>query len=104
MPIRGPLMATVAMSPAIRTRTLRSLYAAIKPSRMLTLRTADCLHSSLATKNFRSISIGRWCSCSVGRSDFSHTDAYCVDGSRQLGLPATVDQSKYDTNIKAWPD
>jgi hypothetical protein len=23
---------------------------------------------------------------------------------RQLGLPATVDQSKYDTNIKAWPD
>jgi hypothetical protein len=23
---------------------------------------------------------------------------------RQLGLPATVDQSKYDTKIKAWPD
>src|SRR5215510_5807704 len=52
------LMATVAMSPAIRTRTLRSLYAAIKPSRMSTLRTADCLHPSLATKNFRSISTG----------------------------------------------
>ena len=38
---------------------------------MLTLRTADCLHSSLATKNFRSISI-------FGRSDFSRTDTHCV--------------------------
>ena len=66
------------MSPAIRTRTLRSLYVAIKPSRMLTLRTADCLHSSLATKNFRSISIGRWCSCSFGRSDVSRTDAHSL--------------------------
>jgi hypothetical protein len=62
MPIRGPLMATVAIPSHIRTRTLRSMYTAIKPSRMSTLRIADCLHSSLATKNFRSISTGLWCS------------------------------------------
>src|SRR6516162_11719078 len=41
-----------------------SLYAAIKPSRSLTLPTANCLHSSLLTKNLRSISTGAWCSCS----------------------------------------
>ena len=74
IPVRGPLMATVAMSPDIRTLALRPWYAAIKPSRMLTLRTVDCLQSSLATKNFRSISIGPWCSCSLGRSNFSRTD------------------------------
>jgi hypothetical protein len=62
------------MSSDIRTRALRPWYAPIKPSRMLTLRTADCLQSSLATKNFRSISIGPWCSCSLVRSDFSRTD------------------------------
>jgi hypothetical protein len=70
----GRMMASVAISPDIRTRTLRPWYAPIKPSRMLTLRTADCLQSSLATENFRSISIGPWCSCSLGRSDFSRTD------------------------------
>jgi hypothetical protein len=80
MPIRGPLIATVATSPAIRTRTLRSSYTAIKPSRMLTLRTAHRLHSSVATMNFRSISIGLWCGCSFGRLDFLRTDIYCVDG------------------------
>jgi hypothetical protein len=78
IPVRGPLMATVAMSSDIRTRTLRPWYAAIKPSRMLTLRTADCLQSSLATKNFRSISTGPWCSCSFGRSDFSRTDTHVL--------------------------
>jgi len=65
-------MAIVAMSPDIRTRTLRPSDEAIKPSRIPTLRTADSFHASFATKNFRSISTGQWCSCS-GRSDFSST-------------------------------
>src|SRR6516162_6927820 len=64
--------------PAIRTRTLRSLYAAIKPSRSLTLPTANCLHSSLLTKNLRSIPTGAWCSCSFGRPDFSRTDIHRI--------------------------
>jgi hypothetical protein len=62
----------------IQTRTLRSLYAAISPSRMLTLRTADCRHASLATKNFRSISTGLWRSCNFGRSEFSPTDTHVL--------------------------
>jgi hypothetical protein len=70
IPIRGPLMAIVAMSPDIRTRTLRSLYIAINPSRTLTQRAADRLYALLATKNFRSISTGLWRSCSFGRSGF----------------------------------
>src|SRR6516225_1217776 len=70
IPTRGPLMATVAMSsPAIRTRTLRSLYAAIKPSRSLTLRTANCLHAPLVTRNLRSIS-----TVPLFNSNFSRTD------------------------------
>src|SRR5262249_54000710 len=90
-PVRGPLMAIVAMSPDIRTRTLRSLYTAIKPSRMLTLRTADCLHSSLVTKNFRSISTGPCCSCSFSRSDFSRTDIHRVDGTRAASLSRSTE-------------
>src|SRR6516165_54010 len=78
IPIRGPLMAIVAMSsPTIRTRTLRSLNAAIKPSRSLTLRTANCLHASLATKNLRSISTGP-----LSNSNFSRTDIHGLRGWR----------------------
>jgi hypothetical protein len=97
------LMATVAMSPDIRTRTLRSWYTAISPSRMLTLRTADCLHASLATKNFRSISTGLWRSCNFGRSEFSptHTHVLMEVFTRAAAL---IDQLKYDVNIQAWPD
>ena len=87
-------MAIVAMPPDIRARTLRSLYTAINPSRMLTLRAADCLHASLATKNFRSISTGLWRRCNFGLSEFSPTGrATCVDGSLV----------NYDANIQAWP-
>jgi hypothetical protein len=78
IPIRGPLMATVAMSPGTRTRTLRSLYTAINPSRMVTLRTADCLHALLATKNFRSISTGLWRSRTFGRPEFSSMDTHVL--------------------------
>jgi hypothetical protein len=94
------LTAIVAMSPDIRTRTLRSLYIAINPSRMFTLRTADCFHSLLATKNFRSISTGLCCSCSFGRSDFSRTEIHGVDGTRA----AALDQRKYDADMRTWPD
>ena len=52
---------------------LAAVVCSDQPSRILTLRTAECLRSSLATKNLRSISTGPWCSCSLFRSDFSRT-------------------------------
>jgi hypothetical protein len=45
-------MTMVARSPEIRTRTLRPSEAAIRPSRMLTLPTADRLHSSIGDQEF----------------------------------------------------
>src|SRR6516225_6944214 len=100
IPIRGPLMATVAMSPDIRTRTLRSLYTATNPSRMLTLRAADCRHASLATKNFRSISTALWRSCNFGRSEFSPTDTHVL----MKVFNRAAAQVEYAANIQAWPD
>jgi hypothetical protein len=46
----------------------------------------------LATKNFRSISTGLRCSCSFGRSDFSRTDRYRVDGTRGC-RPESINRS-----------
>src|SRR5262249_32656389 len=43
-----------------------------------TLRTANCLHSSLVTRNLRSISTRPWCNCSFDRSDFSRTDIHAL--------------------------
>jgi hypothetical protein len=50
------LSAIVATPSAIRTLALCPLLFAISPSRIRMLRTIECFHPSLATKNFRSIS------------------------------------------------
>ena len=53
---------------------MRSVHAGASSTAfdlMCMLPTTERLHASLATRNFRSISIGVWCRFSFGRSDFS---------------------------------